>query len=218
MSGKLAPSKSTVYLANLPFALTNSDLHKLLEKYGRVVRVTIVKDRQTRRSKGVAFVLFLQREEAAACAAALDGRQLFGRTLRASLARDNGRAAEFVRRREYPDKSRCYECGEAGHLSYGCPQNTLGERPPPPKRPRKKRRKPTASSAAGEGEEEEDSDEGEDPREESLAGAIRLEQELRERERREDTGDWPTSGESSASRPRPATRDALLRDELELSD
>lgn len=36
---------------------------------------------------------------------------MFGRTLKASIARDNGRAAEFIRRREYPNKSRCYECG-----------------------------------------------------------------------------------------------------------
>ncbi|XP_037067925.1 zinc finger CCHC-type and RNA-binding motif-containing protein 1-like [Pollicipes pollicipes] len=169
MSGKLAPSKSTVYISSLPFALTNSDLHKLLEKFGRLVRVTIVKDRETRRSKGVAFALFLRREEALACAAALDGRTVFGRTLHASLARDNGRAAEFVRRREYPDKSRCYECGEAGHLSYACPRNALGERPPPPKRPRKKRRKPPPAVPAAEDEDEE---EGEDPREESLAAAI----------------------------------------------
>ena len=34
-----------------------------------------------------------------------------GRTLKASIAVDNGRAAEFIRRRTYKDKSRCYECG-----------------------------------------------------------------------------------------------------------
>ena len=37
--------------------------------------------------------------------------QMFGRTIKASIAKDNGRAAEFIRRKVYKDKSRCYECG-----------------------------------------------------------------------------------------------------------
>lgn len=37
--------------------------------------------------------------------------QLFGRTVKASIAIDNGRATEFIRRRNYTDKSKCYECG-----------------------------------------------------------------------------------------------------------
>ena len=37
--------------------------------------------------------------------------QMFGRTIKCSIAKDNGRAAEFIRRKEYKDKSQCYECG-----------------------------------------------------------------------------------------------------------
>jgi len=36
---------------------------------------------------------------------------MFGRTIKASIAKDNGRAAEFIRRKVYKDKSCCYECG-----------------------------------------------------------------------------------------------------------
>ncbi|XP_075230165.1 zinc finger CCHC-type and RNA-binding motif-containing protein 1-like [Lycorma delicatula] len=140
MSNGLVPSKSTVYVSNLPFSLTNNDLHKVFEKYGKVVKVTIVKDKVTRRSKGIAFVLFLKKEDAKKCSTSINGQEMFGRRLKSSIAVDNGRSTEFIRRRTYPDKSRCYECGEEGHLSYSCPSNALGDRPPPPKKERKRKK------------------------------------------------------------------------------
>ncbi|NXY50712.1 ZCRB1 protein, partial [Ceuthmochares aereus] len=120
MSGGLAPSKSTVYVSNLPFALTNNDLYRKKCLWSNfsvsimwlyVFRVTIMKDKDTRKSKGVAFILFLDKESAQNCSRALNNKQLFGRVIKASIAIDNGRAAEFIRRRNYFDKSKCYECG-----------------------------------------------------------------------------------------------------------
>lgn len=64
---------------------------------------------------------------------------MFGRKWNCSIANDNGRTSEFIRKRVYPDKTRCFECGEFGHLSYKCPKNALGNREPPPKKKRKKK-------------------------------------------------------------------------------
>ncbi|XP_031558087.1 zinc finger CCHC-type and RNA-binding motif-containing protein 1-like [Actinia tenebrosa] len=168
MSGGLAPSKSTIYVGNLPYSLTNSDLYKVFSRYGKVVRVTILKDKESRESKGVAFILFLDKQTAQAAVSSVNNKQMFGRTIKCCIAKDNGRASEFIRRREYPDKSRCYECGECGHLSYECPKNVLGERERPPKKNKKKKRKLEEEEV----EEEEEEQQGEDPSEWSLGAAI----------------------------------------------
>ncbi|KAI4454539.1 zinc finger cchc-type and rna-binding motif-containing protein 1 [Holotrichia oblita] len=140
MSFGLVPSKSTVYVSNLPFDLSNNDVHKLFEKYGRIIKVTVLRDKETRKSKGVAFVLFFKREDARKCVDETNMKEIFGRTLKASFAKDNGRSTEFIRRKNYPDKTQCYECGEYGHLSYKCSKNLLGEREPPPKKVRKRKK------------------------------------------------------------------------------
>lgn len=59
---------------------------------------------------------------------------MFGRTVKLSIVKDNGRSDEFNSKRIYADKQRCYECGQEGHLSYRCPVNVLGNRDIPPKK------------------------------------------------------------------------------------
>ncbi|XP_026182389.1 zinc finger CCHC-type and RNA-binding motif-containing protein 1 [Mastacembelus armatus] len=220
MSGGLAPSKSTVYVSNLPFSLTNNDLHKLFTKYGKVVKVTIVKDKVTRQSKGVAFVLFLDRESAHNCARAINNKQLFGRTVKASIAIDNGRAAEFIRRRNYTDKTKCYECGDTGHLSYACPKNVLGEREPPKKKEKKKKKKAQQPEHV---EEEESEEEGEDPALDSLSQAIafqqaRIEEEEKQRKRAPSQEDGAHASTSLGIRKPRIKKNAYFSDEEELSD
>ncbi|KAG9445546.1 hypothetical protein H6P81_011674 [Aristolochia fimbriata] len=130
-SGGLVPSKSTVYVSNLDYSLTNSDLFTIFSTFGKVAKVTVLKDGVSRKSKGVAFVLFVSQEDARKAVKEMQGKILNKRQLKVSIATDNGRAGEFIRRRVYKDKSRCYECGVEGHLSYECPRNQLGPRERP---------------------------------------------------------------------------------------
>ena len=117
-----------------------------------------MKDKVTRESKGVAFVLYVARDSAHNAARAMNRKELFGRTLKCRIANDNGRTSEFIRKRTYGDKTRCYECGEAGHLSYCCPSNTLGDRPQPEKKPKKRKREDEQEELEEEEEEEEEDD------------------------------------------------------------
>ncbi|KXJ23737.1 zinc finger CCHC-type and RNA-binding motif-containing protein 1 [Exaiptasia diaphana] len=192
MSGGLAPSKSTIYVGNLPYSLTNSDLHKVFSRYGKVVKVTVMKDKVTRESKGVAFILFLDKQSAYEAVQGVNQKQMFGRTIKCCIAKDNGRTTEFIRRKEYPDKTRCYECGDSGHLSYECPKNVLGDRERPPKKLKKRKRKQQEEEE--EEEEDEEEDQGEDPSEWSLGAAIEECARLAHESEQKSADDPSTSG------------------------
>ncbi|CAG9770728.1 unnamed protein product [Ceutorhynchus assimilis] len=220
MSGGLVPSKSTVYISNLPFDLKNNDLHKIFEKYGKVVKVTVVKDRLTRKSKGVAFILFLNPEDAKTCTQEINLKEMFGRTLKASIAKDNGRTTEFIRRKEYPDKTRCYECGESGHLSYNCSKNLLGDREPPPKKVRVRKKKDDQQGLTEEEKQYFDSSDDEYCKsdDETLSAAIQTEQEkidLEEYRFKVATGSYDSNVEGQSTSKKKIKPSAYFSDEEE---
>ncbi|KAG1687003.1 hypothetical protein DVH05_005743 [Phytophthora capsici] len=124
-------SSSTAYVAMLPYAYTTNDVAQLFAPFGKLARVLVLRDKQTRRSRGVAFVQFARAEDCAKAVAQMDKLQLEGMTLAVSLSRDNGRSREFAKKRKYTTSQRCFECGELGHVSYECPRNVLGTRERP---------------------------------------------------------------------------------------
>ncbi|VCX37328.1 unnamed protein product, partial [Gulo gulo] len=123
------------------------------------------------------------------CTRAIKNKQLFGRVIKASIAINNGRTAEFIRIRNYFEKSKCYKCGASGHLSYACPKN-IGKREPPKKKEKKKKKKKIPEPEEEIEEVEESEDEGEDPALDSLRQAIALQQAKTEEQKK-----WkPSSG------------------------
>jgi cold-inducible RNA-binding protein len=84
----------SLFVGNLSFQTTESELNELFKPFGQVGRVNLVKDRETGRARGFAFVEMPNDEEAAKAVAGLDGKQVGGRNLKVNEARpkETGRA------------------------------------------------------------------------------------------------------------------------------
>jgi RNA recognition motif-containing protein len=76
-----------IYVGNLPRELTEDDLRKEFEAFGKVESVAIVKDRYSGQPRGFGFVEMPTKSEAVAALTGLKGKVLQERTLDISEAR-----------------------------------------------------------------------------------------------------------------------------------
>jgi len=76
-----------VYVGNMSFETTESDLRSLFEPFGEITRIHVVTDRDTGRARGFAFVEMTNDEEAVKAIAALNGKEVNGRALNVNEAR-----------------------------------------------------------------------------------------------------------------------------------
>ncbi|KAG9400341.1 Zinc finger CCHC-type and RNA-binding motif-containing protein 1 [Aphanomyces cochlioides] len=137
----LNPSKATLYVSMLPYAYTNNDVAQLFSGFGRIARVTVLRDMETRASRGVAFVQFSHVEDCERACQAMNDFVVESMRLSCSICKDNGRSQEFIKKRKYSTKRFCFECRSEGHYSYDCPRNVLGAREKPiPKSKRMKKK------------------------------------------------------------------------------
>jgi RNA recognition motif-containing protein len=78
---------SKLYVGNLSYDTTSSDLNTLFAAHGTVSSAEIIQDRETGRSKGFGFVQMGTDEEAQAAIAALSGKEQDGRELTVNEAK-----------------------------------------------------------------------------------------------------------------------------------
>ena len=76
-----------LYVGNLSYKTTDSDLREKFEQFGTVNQVDVITDRESGRSKGFAFVEMNDRDEANAAIKELDGSTMDDRTLAVNEAR-----------------------------------------------------------------------------------------------------------------------------------
>jgi RNA recognition motif-containing protein len=78
---------TSIYVGNLSYSMTEDSLKNMFAAYGNVESAKIVIDRMTGRSKGFGFVAMSDDSEANAAIAALNEKEIGGRTLRVNPAR-----------------------------------------------------------------------------------------------------------------------------------
>jgi cold-inducible RNA-binding protein len=79
-----------IYVGNLPFSATDTELRDLFAQHGTVDSVSLPTDRETGRPRGFGFIEMNQ-ADAARAIQALNGKNLGGRPLRVSEAQDKPR-------------------------------------------------------------------------------------------------------------------------------
>jgi RNA recognition motif-containing protein len=90
--GASGPPGSKVFVGQLPYSKSESDLFQLFNAIGPVAEVVLLKNKATNEKKGAGFVRFLNAQHAAQAVAALDGFTFAGspRPISVSLAQSDG--------------------------------------------------------------------------------------------------------------------------------
>jgi RNA recognition motif-containing protein len=81
-----------LFVGNLNFQTTESELRALFEPFGQIVRIHMAMDRETGRARGFGFVEMANDEEAKKAIAALDGKDVSGRNIKVNEARPKERS------------------------------------------------------------------------------------------------------------------------------
>ena len=78
---------SKLYVGNLSFDVNDAELKEAFSEYGEIASATVIKDRDSNRSKGFGFVEFVQEADAQKAKEAMNGKQLGDRALKVDEAK-----------------------------------------------------------------------------------------------------------------------------------
>ena len=93
---------TSIYVGNLSHTATEEDLRQAFSQFGAVATVNIIKDRETGRPRGFAFIEMANGSEAASAIKELNLREISGRSITVNEARpktDRPRGAGGPRRK-----------------------------------------------------------------------------------------------------------------------
>ena len=84
----------TIYVGNINYSLSETDIQKIFEVMGKVESVKLVNDKKTGKSKGYGFIEMSDKKEAMEAIKTLDGKEVGGRNLRVMKAHSTKKVKE----------------------------------------------------------------------------------------------------------------------------
>ncbi len=83
-----------LYVGNLSYNIAEAGIRTLFESYGSVTSASVIKDHETGRSKGFAFVEMGTEQEALAAIAGCNGKEVEGRAITVNEARPRAEGSQ----------------------------------------------------------------------------------------------------------------------------
>ncbi|MBP9781769.1 RNA-binding protein [Candidatus Woesebacteria bacterium] len=87
MNDNAQANPKKLFIGNLPYSATESDITALLSPYGELVEVRLIVDKMSGRSRGIAFAEFATEDSANQAVEALKNYEMDGRAIIVNVAR-----------------------------------------------------------------------------------------------------------------------------------
>lgn len=81
-------NQSKIYVGNFSYNVTEEQLQEFFSQYGQILELNLIKDRETGRSRGFAFISY-ESQQSAQNALSANGNEFMGRNLTVNMARDD---------------------------------------------------------------------------------------------------------------------------------
>ena len=94
-----------IYIGGIPYELTEGDIICVFSQYGEVLDLNMVRDRETGKTKGFAFLKYDDQRSTVLAVDNFNGATLLGRTLRVDHSRDYRQKTKRKRRRSNESES-----------------------------------------------------------------------------------------------------------------
>lgn len=83
-------NQSKIYVGNFSYSVTEEELNEFFSQYGAIQELNLIKDRETGRSRGFAFISY-ESQQSAQNALVANGNEFKGRNLTVNMAREERR-------------------------------------------------------------------------------------------------------------------------------